>query len=481
MSGKYRSNRIHEIVADPQGLNDSVIPQAIQSMQQSVTSGFTMYKAVVLEVFFDPKIIDDKKENAIIFSKGKNKAGRSRRQIKKTAHIRELPRNSILAQIINDGSTTANEPEYLLPFFPSHLMLPVKPGEHVWIFREENKQVDYGFWFCRISEPRFIEDTNYTHANRKLDQSLQPGTRDLDSGAARNIKPGFNNGAVVRTEDGFAAAGETATLPGGEDSYIELLKDTDAAKITDFEPVPRFTKRPADLALQGSNNTLIVMGTDRTGPAANYEDSEEGRVAAGKPGKDQSKLADTIDSVVGRGTSKSKTKAPETTNVLENKETDKKLLDENDVEGDPNFAEDSARIYLSMKTGADDNFNVNTTGIPKSSTSNLPSSAAVIKADNVRVIARKELRLLVQPSADSDASECASVVIKENGDIVFVPSAKGVIKLGGDDADLAVLGSNAGTVNAGGTVTAPGIITTMGGVAGIGGAHGVWAKKVLIK
>ena len=34
-------------------------------------------------------------------------------------------------------------------------------------------------------------------------------------------------------------------------------------KSVTFEPVPRFTKRPGDFVIQGSNNTLISLGEER--------------------------------------------------------------------------------------------------------------------------------------------------------------------------------------------------------------------------
>jgi hypothetical protein len=90
---------------------------------------------------------------------------------------------------------------------------------------------------------------------------------------------------------------------------------------------------------------------------------------------------------------------------------------------------------------------------------------------------------MVQPSFDSKEGECAGIVIKSNGDVVFVPSTAGIVKLGGDDANIALLGLDAGggATNAGGTVASPPLITTMGGVLGIKGAHGVFATKVMAK
>ena len=66
-------------------------------------------------------------------------------------------------------------------------------------------------------------------------------------------------------------------------------KDSMGAKLVTYESVPRFRKRPGDIALEGSNNTLIVLGTDRKDDLKKTDFKES---------------AGTIDIVAGRGQSK---------------------------------------------------------------------------------------------------------------------------------------------------------------------------------
>jgi hypothetical protein len=84
--------------------------------------------------------------------------------------------------------------------------------------------------------------------------------------------------------------------------------------------------------------------------------------------------------------------------------------------------------------------------------------------------------------SSDDTTKWASVIMKSNGDIIFKPAEKGVIKLGGDDANLAVLcvQSPNGVKPDGAVVGAP-ITNNFGGVNGAGGQSGEWAKKVLLK
>jgi hypothetical protein len=73
----------------------------------------------------------------------------------------------------------------------------------------------------------------------------------------------------------------------------------------------------------------------------------------------------------------------------------------------------------------------------------------------------------------------AYIELKTNGDICIVPADQGVVRLGGEDADKAMLGMTG--ADAAGTVTGIPIISTMGGVIGSGGAPGSFASKIMVK
>jgi hypothetical protein len=127
-----------------------------------------------------------------------------------------------------------------------------------------------------------------------------------------------------------------------------------------------------------------------------------------------------------------------------------------------------------MKTDPDGNMEINFSdrvekGVP----------AGIIKTDHMRIVVRKTMKLLVQPSPGASESECSGIIFKD-GNVVFLPSANGLILLGGEDADKAILTSGvpaAGTS----TVTAPPIMDTWGGQHGIGGPNGSWATKIKVK
>jgi hypothetical protein len=416
-------------------------------------------RVVVQEVIFDPFILDEARIKSLIDTYN----------LTEKINISRLPRNTIIGKQVNDGSQSGTETSsYFLPFFPPHLSLPIKAGEHVWVFYDNvGKQSNYGYWICRIAEMRTIDDINYTHADRKFHNINNQGTISK-AGGIQELPPGFDNGAVYLKNGKKVNDGASVSIQGGSDEYVKIIQNSDAGKITDLEDVPRWTKRPGDLVLQGSNNALISIGSDRTGAAAEIENTQDGQRAKNKPKKDKIGKSGTIDMVVGRG--KSKTRAKTIKNTLGRDEIDKSQKNENRVEGDPDFADDSGRIYLSMKTDADNNFNINVSGIEQTG----EGSAAIVKVDQIRLIARNDIKILVESEGGS-----AAVVIKKSGDIILIPSSNGLIKLGGEDANISLLGIQASA--AGGSVSAPPIVSTMGGSVGGGSGNGVFCSKILAK
>ena len=111
-----------------------------------------------------------------------------------------------------------------------------------------------------------------------------------------------------------------------------------------IESVPPFSARVGDRVIEGSNNATIVLGRDRPSDA--------------KSGQKQS--AGTVDIVVGRSKSE-----------------------------DMDMQNDKARIYITMNSDVDDNFQI-TDG-----TNAKGASAVVLKADEIRIVASKDFKIVV--------------------------------------------------------------------------------------
>lgn len=436
---------------------------------------------VILDVISDPSVIDDQKLDFWVHDLGVTN--------RKEAAV--APRNSIIARrVLGNGSTLSEKTMVLYPFFPPHMAFPAKPGEHVWAMFEnvDAKVNDIGYWMCRIVGPNFIEDVNYTHADRALDASFTPGTKDSHEG---NTAPKyeFPNGAAQEKDGQRYTSSDTASLEGNDKAYETLLNESEGSKNISYESVPRYRKRPGETAFEGTNNTLIVLGTDREGPVSDYVvDSQKGKVPVPHDGDQQGEGTGMAGFVVGRGQT-STTAGKTVTNSLGKHELGKSKAELTDKEGDVDLKNDRSSMVVFQRTKIDSRFGLDGFN-GQFEIEDTPEGGVAIKSDKLRFIARSDIEIIVtdferddngRMKSLEDPSGFAAIVIKRNGDIVFKPSQKGLIKLGGDDANLAVLCTAVNNQGADGTVTASPIIDTMAGSQGQGGPAGEFSKKVLLK
>lgn len=487
--------------------------RAVEGLRQRATYGAgsrgdlpTFYRFVVLETIFDPQIVDQTKIEYWQHDLG----------VSNIKYGVVPPRNAIIA-VRARGATGSgkNSPMILYPFFPPTLSFPCKPGEHVWVMFEDQTGTknDLGFWFCRIVYPGFVEDVNHTHPPRVWDPSFTPGIKEIFDGKDQPEYE-FRNGSVKVTKDGERVTNPAdAPLDGGDDIYKSLMTESDGGIITHYEPVPRYRKRPGEYVLEGTNNTLIVLGRDRQGPAATYiEDPDRGLVPEVPIDDVQDDGAGMIDLVAGRG------QTPDTLgtivqNDLPASELGKGSSELSSQEGDPDLDSDRSRIRVSQKTPIDINTNLSgfneefaigdvqgTDDKPEASSitddlQNDPSGdgAILLKTDKLRLIARSDVEILVtnytreqdgRMTSQTDTSKFAAIVIKANGDIIMRPAEQGYIKLGGDEADKALVCTDFPAQALDGQVlsTTPPILTTMGGqFAGTNiKKQGMYASKILV-
>jgi hypothetical protein len=469
----------------------------------------TFQRMVVLETISDPSVVDD------------NKIDYWRHVIKvsNVQFARALARNTIIAQRILTGITEVNQPMFFLPFFPSHLSLPCKAGEVVWtMFEDPNARIkEMGFWFCKVAAPHFIDDVNHTHFPQQLDHSFNTTIEKKMAGKDEAIYE-LQNGKVNSSKNGerFIVDGSKVLsvdyLKPDNFAFEKLVTESDSSKMTQYESVPRFKKRPGDIALEGTNNTLIVLGTDRTGPISNYETVDEGLggTIPVPPEADLFGSAGSIDIVTGRGMlEKTGGKPASLISLVDGQELYETLEKHKTVaeEGDPDFVNDRSRVLISQRTSVDKNFKINDY-LKFAGISDDPQgdAAVVIKSDKVRIIARSDISFIVTnyvenpenneiKKDDDDVLNWASITIKRSGDIIFTPSASGVIKLGGEDANQAILCTNRIAKVEDGEVDALPIATTGGGFVGTAGGNtddeavnlvrapdlGTFSTKVLIK
>jgi hypothetical protein len=465
---------------------------------------------VILDVIFDPQIIDQIKLEYWEHTIG----------VTNIKYAVSAPRNAIIARRVqNNTASPVEQPMVLYPFFPPSLSLPCKPGEHVWVMFEDpsGTQRDLGYWMSRIVTAGFVEDVNHTHAHRAHDPGFSPGIKDQFDGKDQ-AQYEFRNGSVAQQDGERYTVPQTATLPGGDDSYHVLINESDGGKISHYEAVPRYRKRPDETVLEGNNNALIVLGRDRVGAVASYApDDERGQVPKIPTSDSIEDGAGKIDLVVGRGQT-SATGGNKVDNSLGRKELGKTTKDLVQREGDPDFSTDRSRVLIAQKTPVDTNFELTSfnkefsagslqgtasTKVDITDDGNHDDGAIVIKADRLRFIARSDVEILVttyERDQDGnmvtveDTDKWAAFVIKTNGDIIFRPAVQGFIKLGGDDADKGILCTDMPVTVANGAISGPPLLTTMGGLIGgskpagvaenmgaLAAGQGKLSAKVLIK
>lgn len=158
-----------------------------------------------------------------------------------------------------------------LPFFSSHLKMPVKTGEYVWIYPYNSGYEIYesfsinSYWISRVHGLDHSEDVNFTFNDRDLDVKISRKNVALDFEKIKEEKARKKKvlkrykehqlDNIIKPEIGFGNS--TFELDQKEVDYLKnnLLSYTNNC-------VPKINNNSEDLLFQGSNNTFIKMSTN---------------------------------------------------------------------------------------------------------------------------------------------------------------------------------------------------------------------------
>jgi hypothetical protein len=239
---------------------------------------------------------------------------------------------------------------------------------------------------------------------------------------ASDVYSFLGGGAGSAYNNTFDEPGAYNKIVSASPSYIEQFNG---------EPVPRFSPRVGDLVFEGSNNTLIALGQDRPSLTELSDVSQEKGIG-------------TIDIVVGRGQSDATAPAgdPIVLSERDYSETDKfpqfnesagaSPIEPKKGEGDPDFATDLSRAYVSMKTDGDVNFGIDeidSIGADGYTTDTADSGSGpyvVVKSTNPRIIAREDGSIKIVHEGGS------SIVMDSDGNIQIKGTS---ISVGSSSAD----------------------------------------------
>jgi len=144
--------------------------------------------------------------------------------------------------------------------------------------------------------------------------------------------------------------------------------------IDECDRIPIWKKAGSEVVLEGMNNSMIVLGRDRSGH------SGEGVGGMGGTG------CGSIDMVVGLGSEDHIKYASK----IHQKE--KRMLQDNEKKRDPNFVLDAARLYITQKGEIDYYFGL-AVGSERTGMAKYKSGAA-LKADHVRIIGREHVKIV---------------------------------------------------------------------------------------
>jgi hypothetical protein len=433
------------------GVN-SVRPRDLEHAALAQTAQHIFRKGVVVEVLGDPQLRNDdffKKFDIEVDPDEETHTLSFRNQ----EDLARAPRNSLVIRDVTEGAGRDSvEHIVCFPFFSSHMMLPVKPGETVWFsYTKISGSGSRAYWLSRICDVDFAEDANFTHHDRRHDDVFPDP--DGDPRQVASLHNGADPTRIDPAEEDELEDEQLRTLPEA-DAFVKIRNESLESGRFVIEPVPRITKLPGDLVLQGSNNASITLGTDR---GFNLEERPDGEKSLLDSEDPLEALRGTIDLVTGRGRfftvddfdafaddtlNGEDTRPSVTKNAEEDYETEKNKANNADAgadeekgprvnleadpnEGDSDFINDASRIYVSTQTNIDANFGTVIDNIPEaydekpadSTLQNVESTAAVaIKSDEIRIIARNTGES--SQSADAQLTDATDAAI--NGSIRII-------------------------------------------------------------
>lgn len=387
----------------------------------------------------------------------------------------QAPNNSIICSFLKseiDGAGTDGQ-VLSVPFFSSHMQQPVKPGEIVWIYNANRNssnptnEITY-YWMSRVHGTNISEDANFSHffrdfslgnedtsepdALQKIKQVQVFSSPKNDLGTFTNEgEDAVNEDNNIEVQDKF----EPMTILDNEDAGSLLENSSQFTYSHTLEPIPRYTKKPGDFLIQGSNNNVIRMSSgDVTNsflefetPAINTANTASDSILASKSDLQSGNidifvgnarynniLYNKLDSERQYSTHISDLGFPVVKNesdlfAYENAKDLRQYVKggniRNPKEGDSDFINDASRIYLSSRDNINDKLNIRednlqedydiANSVKKQVEFESDLSCAVVKSDQIRIVARNNIQY-----SNSDYQSENPTIENKDGDIIII-------------------------------------------------------------
>lgn len=376
-------------------------------------------RAVVLDIITHPDLITDEVIKKLTEANSVFKLSKT----KTPQFLKSLPINTVI------GSFSDKSIFIALPFFSSHMSLPLKLQEEVWIYEDLTAAKEFEneyYWVSRVHGTNFYEDVNYTHADRKFlktyEEKSEISKKNMLLDDNKVSVALFNNGPI-RGNDSKSA--NNSTLKNLDKKIVDNLNLSPKHILED---VPRSLKNPGDYILQGSNNTLIRLGTNHIHQTNDdFTQSYNNSIFFQQP----QSYSGTIDIVAGRAAlsqslaieKKIKNYIKDSESIFSKQITSKAFKNSqftmyneyqstenlkdpefylgfktfNLAEGDPDFFTDISRILVSEYINGDELLNysplqsIEQDGIQNSLSNNKRRGYIIAKSDDIRLIARSSV------------------------------------------------------------------------------------------
>ena len=411
-----------------------------QGTGSSTSDGTSIFQAVVCEVIYDSGYFNQEKKAELV----------DFWNIKNSSELEAAPLNSCVVRVYGQGGEKSEAALVAYPMFPPHIAMPVKPGECVWVFSPNlsNPDPQQMFWMCRISGAAIADDVNYSHVPRGFGDNVSAEEmRTSDKAAAAEATPPSPGGGSPilgraqfpnksRTGKDLLTPATGSQLGSTENPFEKIAKNSESYKQLVLEPVPQYSKRPGDLVLQGSNNTLISLGQDR-GWKFDDKSSDIAESETSNAFVVPEAFSGTVDIVAGRsryfptepmGYDQEGDDFERTNFRLQENARDfievlkgpiSKNIAPNNAFGDPDLVVDASRLMVSMRTSGDKNFGISTDSerIPtgfEAKIADVDEAAYVIaKSDEIRIIARNQKEKEQYETAEQPEINGSIRIVKE--------------------------------------------------------------------
>jgi len=183
---------------------------------------------------------------------------------------RTLPVGTVIGKKIVFNNNSETEPFVCLPFFSSHIKVPVKPGEYVWVFPYKNAaqrdSVINGYWLSRVHALKFVEDINYTFNDRDISDK----NADNNLFSIKNIYETEKKTKRVENEEHIKKISQHSKAPYTffdatyEINNLDRHYLKDSLQNNNFRSITPIMGFDDDVILQGSNSTYLKLTSNNS-------------------------------------------------------------------------------------------------------------------------------------------------------------------------------------------------------------------------